>query len=220
MPSLIDKARANPPQPVLRRVFGGDPDMDTTGWAILSGGFTRPSTGPAKVFAVQMGLLRPEPGKRRDLEQADAMVDAIARFWLPDCKQMDHMMGFHAFIEAQQVYPTPDEDPRTRVAKANDLLRCAQVTGALQAWVKRITNNDQRSVLPATWKGQQRKEQTVAMLVERLAAVPCIVYDRDEEHASCAGQDLAALPAKFNHALDALGIALYGLDHLASHPTG
>ena len=151
------------------------------------------------------------------------MVEAVTDFWPPN-----QITPQAVFVESQRVYPTPDEEPQTRVAKANDLLRLAQVTGAVQAWAQ-LSYNHRKSVdpkviieavAPATWKGQQRKEHTVAEVMKRIPLVPIHVdYPLRGElvSADIQGQDLYGLPASMGHALDALGIALWGLDYLALH---
>jgi hypothetical protein len=187
--------------------------MDTTGWALLRAEITTPAVSKPMITNATIGLIIPQTRGLHDLEQADEMIRAVTAF-----QSVGKFTA--AFIEAQQVYPTPDQDPRERVAKANDLLRCAQVTGALQAWAIAQGATIVRSILPATWKGQTKKEVTLASMQERLSLVPVEVRapirgHGEEQHI--LGHQLPTLPAKLNHAIDALGIAVYGLDLLSRH---
>jgi hypothetical protein len=214
MSSLVDKFRSTPPRTRTVYVFGGDPDMDTTGWSMLRAEITTPATSKPVITNASIGLIIPQQRGLHDLEQADEMVRAVMHFPCP-CSPFTA-----AFIEAQQVYPNQNEDPRTKVAKANDLLRCAQVTGALQAWAVAKGATVVRSLLPATWKGQNDKHVTQATLTERLAQVPIKVLAPIRGHGdeqTIHGAQISALPVKLNHALDALGLAVYGLDLLSRH---
>lgn len=216
MSSFVDKFRSTPRTTRTVVVFGGDPDMDTTGFAAISAEITIPATAKPRVLGACIGLIVPARGHLRELEQADEMVRAIMTFSDPHL----NACAFHAaFIEAQQVYPNPDEDPRLKVAKANDLLRCAQVTGALQAWAVGQGIPVVRSLLPATWKGQTDKNVTLAEMQARMpdATVSVQAEYRGKPIQSIMGRDLNLLPAKLNHAIDALGIATYGLDLLSRH---
>jgi hypothetical protein len=219
--SLIAQLRATPPVTQSFWLLGVDPDADTTGWAFVHASVSTHS--PPVVFRAFLGLIIPEKRGLADLQQAQAMVEAVTDFWPPN--QVDPRA---VFVESQRVYPTPDEEPQTRVAKANDLLRLAQVTGAVQAWAQ-LSYNHRKSVnpkviieavAPATWKGQQRKEHTEAELVKRLDSVPVhasYVHRGQPTELDLYGHDLGNLPASCGHAIDALGIALWGLDYLALH---
>lgn len=214
--SLIDRFRQTPSIERQIVVFGGDPDMDTTGWAVVNATITTPALTQPRVTSAAIGLILPARGHLRELEQADEMIKAIALFAFPATLSSTLTA---AFVEAQQVYPDPDEDPRTRVAKANDLLRCAQVTGALQAWAVARGMTVVRSVLPSGWKGQTKKDVTLAQMQGRLIEAPIHIAAelRGKLIAPITGSQLHTLPQKLNHAIDALGIAVYGLDVLSRH---
>lgn len=215
MSSFVDRLRSTATTSREICVHGFDPDGDTTGWARLQSTLETPARGPARVTGVMIGIVEPSSGRRRDLDQAEAMVRAVYdhRSRLGGCA-----LPTHVFVEAQQVYPTPDEDPRKRVAKANDLLRLAQVTGAVQAIAHAEGACFVRALLPATWKGQQQKDVTIATCMQRLQGVPIQLIRRGTEPPEQVDAlRLDKLPGKLGHALDALGIALYGLDWLSRH---
>ena len=206
MASLIDRMRTGGVSTREIAVLGVDPDGDTTGIALVTASLSFPPSGPA---AIQQARLYLCCGQGRDLDGVVVMINelyttiggAVGRATRP----VDAL-----FVEAQQVYPTPNQDPRERVAKANDLLRLAQVTGAAQAYGRVANIPVVQAVLPATWKGQQKKAHTLATVQQRFESATLTVAD----DPVCG---LAALPRKYGHAIDAAGIALYGIDYLHRH---
>lgn len=213
--SLIDRMRAAPRTTRTLRILGVDPDADTTGWAYIDA--VLDSHAGLTIRRVYLGLIVPDQRGLADLEQAQVMIEAVVAFTLPGFPALDGV-----FVESQRIYPTPDEDPRTRVAKANDLLRLAQVTGAVQAWAMCHAHQPYvRAVPPADWKGQQRKEHTLAQLQKRLDSVPVLAaypWRGKPTELELYGHDLNNLPASCGHAIDALGIAVWGANWLAGHP--
>ncbi len=208
MGSFIDRQRANPPVHHRVSVHGFDPDEDTVGWASIH---TVIPPHPEVRPIISMSLIRAVRKCRNDVEQVEEMIERLSlhRSYIDGCP--------YVFVEAQQVYPTPDESPRERVAKANDLLRLAQVTGAVQAIAHAQNARLVRAVLPATWKGQRQKEVTVAELCERYATNCVTVIRGDKDPLQILGAGLNDLPGGYGHALDAFGIADYGLNWLSRH---
>lgn len=209
---MIDRLRASPPVQKVVTVFGFDPDLDTTGWACLTGTIERPARGRAPVSTLHLGLIETKVSGT-DIQKAAGMIAALARWSAPNADAGPHGV----FVEAQQVYPTKDEDMGKRIAKANDLLRLAQITGAVQALANRVSIETVTAVLPATWKGQQNKDSTLAWLQERLPGAVIHLHHSNKPNQTVDAAALDRLPGRMGHALDAAGIALYGLDYLALH---
>lgn len=212
MKSMIDRLRATPPSKQVVTVFGFDPDLDTTGWACLTGTIEHPARGRAAVTSVHLGLIETKVSGT-DIQKAAEMIAALCLWSAPNPEAGPHGV----FVEAQQVYPTKDEDMAKRIAKANDLLRLAQITGAVQALGCRVGIKTVTAVLPATWKGQQNKDSTVAWLQERLPGAIINMHHSIKPNQMVDAASLDRLPGRMGHALDAVGIALYGLDYLALH---
>ncbi len=212
MKSLIDRMRATPASRTVMTVFGFDPDLDTTGWACVTGTVTVPAVGRTPITSVHFGMIETKV-KGTDIQKAAAMVAALCKWIAPNQELAPHGV----FVEAQQVYPTKDEDMAKRIAKANDLLRLAQITGAMQAIAIRDEIANVHAVLPASWKGQQDKDSTIAMLQQRLPGSIILLHHSNKPNQVVEAAELDRLPARAGHALDAVGIALYGLDYLALH---
>ncbi len=212
MKSMIDRLRSTPASRTVMTVFGFDPDLDTTGWSCVTGTVVVPPTGKTLVTSVHLGMVETQI-KGTDVQKAAAMIAALCQWHAPNSEAVPHGV----FVEAQQVYPTKDEDMGKRIAKANDLLRLAQITGAVQALGSRVGIAHVHAVLPATWKGQQHKDSTVAMLQQRLPGAVITLHHSNKPNQVVDAAALDHLPARMGHALDAVGVALYGLDHLALH---
>ncbi len=212
MTSLVDRMRKEPPTCSSIAVFGFDPDLDTTGWALVLGAIYRPAQGLAPIAHVHLGVIE-HSVKGTDMEKAAAMVQAVAQWDSPTLDEEQVAV----FVEAQQVYPDPDQSPQERVGKANDLLRLAQITGAVQhmGCVGKIPTV--RAVLPHVWKGNVKKHVTVSVLQERMPDVSFVLHHTKKPQQTLTAAALSKLPGKMGHALDAAGIALYGLDFIALH---
>jgi hypothetical protein len=96
------------------------------------------------------------------------------------------------------------------------LIRLAQVTGAVQAVAFAAQVPQVRAVLPATWKGQKEKHVTAAQVIERLTASKASVAVHLPSGISWVKPESLTDPqGQLGHAMDALGIAYYGLDLMA-----
>lgn len=139
-----DPVLANPPLKQAR-IYAFDPDLRHCGWAVLDVKIQGRRVSPVTWNA---GLLLATGYK--SLQQVDQMVKVIST-WQPS--RGDFFQGgfsVHGVVEAQEVYQGSPAD-------ANDLLRLAQVSGAIQGrlWALSVTNT---SVLPKVWKGNKGKE--------------------------------------------------------------
>ncbi len=209
---MIDRLRQEPATSTTIGVFGFDPDQDTIGWGLLLASIEKPARGPAPIVQMQFGLIEHKV-KGTPLEQVEAVISAAAK-WVAPAFVTDKTA---LFVEGQQVYANEDEAPRKRVAKANDLLRLAQVTGAIQMSGYQAGLDHVQAVLPVAWKGNGSKGSTVAELQERLAHVTIIMHRTGHPPQQLHAAALDKLPGKLGHALDGVGIALWGLDFLALH---
>jgi hypothetical protein len=112
-----------------------DPDLDSTGWAFLRAEVCR---GELKPLILDAGLFMGNK-KNKGLAATSVMIRTLG-----NCLTHEHSSDFF-IVEAQEVY-------RDGKADANDLLRLAQITGAIQALTGAIP------ILPKTWKGNKHKE--------------------------------------------------------------
>ena len=225
MASLVDTIRAKPPVGHRISVWGFDPDLDTVGWAHVSGEYTTPTTGPVKLTYVSMGLIKAEGKGGTALAKAGRMIAALQHAFNPvysgatsTWNALEIGRGDHVFIEGQQVYAKEEEPRRVVVAKANDLLRLAQISGSLQAFAWATTANSE-VLLPSDWKHQAKKEAMHAAVTTRIGRMPVDVR-RDQHVMINQTQGIATLPKVMGHALDALCLAFVGMDRLIAAAKG
>jgi hypothetical protein len=146
-----------------------DPDLWTLGWARIEASFTRPSTAPATIEGVWLGVWSPEGKGAGDIEQVNAMIGSLANPmapWAhitPDC---------HVAAEAQRIYPNRNAKPPEVVAKANDLLRLAQISGAFQGMFAVDGYARTRAFKPDYWKHNAKKEAMHAAAIKRVDERP------------------------------------------------
>lgn len=210
MKSMIDRLRSTTSTSTSVAVFGFDPDQDTVGWAMMLATMHTPARGPAQVREVHLGLIEADV-RGTPLEKTELMIKAVRQWNAPPTAADVHAV----FVEAQQVY-AEEQSPQERVGKANDLLRLAQITGAIQLMAYQADFPIVQAVLPRTWKGNHKKHVTVSVLQERL---PGVVFQFPHPLAAVPAEAISRLPKRLGHALDAAGIALYGIDQLALHGT-
>lgn len=135
---IFEKAPAEPQFKTHRlHAIAFDPDLDTTGWAYLSADVCRGEFKPTHLTA---GLIRSQ-GKAKGLAATSAMIESLVLRRDLLCRES----GMTIIVEAQEIYSGSPVD-------ANDILRLAQITGAIQALTGAIP------VLPKTWKGNKQKE--------------------------------------------------------------
>jgi hypothetical protein len=178
-------------------VIGVDPDLHSSGVAIVNVVWSEPPIAPMRIVSAWAKLVE-IPTRLIGVAAADAMVNALAED--PFARAV-HDGQVLLIAEGQQVYPDEDMKRSELIAKANDLLRLAQVTGGAQA-IATGRGWHQRSVLPSTWKQQKGKDvHQKVHIPDRFAGVPVTIgghYTFDN------------YPARFNHAIDALGLAQWG----------
>lgn len=208
MPSFLEKVRERPPERRLVKVIGYDPDLRIGGYASLEAeiGGTAAKVIGALLHIADYQVL-PGIGTQR--------VNAIARIRLPPLGIMTSEA--YAIVEGQRIYADPDATRPEIVAKANDLIQVAQVAGAVlgQLLLGRISTI---IVEPQHWKGQRKKGADHKETARKLGDVKILLTDQAGSPISAVmGRDLDALPKKWEHAMDALGMALYGLDLLSTN---
>lgn len=204
-------------------MYGVDPDLWTLGWARIEADFTRPSTAPPALKRVWVGVWTPEGKGKGDIDQANNMIASLNRHeapWDRD-KVLDRV---YVAAEAQRVYPPRNEAPATVVAKANDLLRLAQISGAFQARFANPTYDTARSFKPDYWKHNAKKEAMHAAAIQRVDEhrTPVILWQGTESKGipnpgGTLAQVYKALTKAAGRldALDAVCLALFGIDELA-----
>jgi hypothetical protein len=147
--SYLAKLRTDPqlasPPTKQARIYAFDPDLRHCGWAVLDVKITGRRVQPVTWNA---GLLVATGYK--SLQQVDQMVKVISAWQPTRVNFFQGNFSVQGIVEAQEIY-------RGSPADANDLLRLAQVSGALQCrlWELQIGNI---SVLPKVWKGNKGKE--------------------------------------------------------------
>ncbi len=216
MPSLVDKLRKDPPRDVVIHVFALDPGLDLVGWAHLMAIGTAPLVSPLAFTNVTMGLLRCAGHKGiKPMEQVQQTIEGIERA-LGSYISSSEVVA----VEGQQLYYKDEETREEVVAKGNDLLRLAQVTGAVQALAVGHRRPHVLSYLPAAWKQQRRKLpmhlEYAAMLGEQpVTVVDCTPKPGLSPVTSVLPRlDVEALPKMMHHGLDALCLAMTAADHL------
>jgi hypothetical protein len=144
-----------------------DPDLWTLGWARIEASFTRPSTAPATIERVWLGVWSPQSKGAGDIEQANTMIGSLANPEAPWARNAPYRHD-HVAAEAQRIYPKRDEKPTAVVAKANDLLRLAQISGAFQGMFAAEGFARTRSFKPDYWKHNAKKEAMHAAAIKRI----------------------------------------------------
>lgn len=215
MAGFIDRIRQQHDAPRTRvQVIGVDPDIHACGWACVMADI-HPVLPPVYGYVGLTSLRSTAESGREAVDQACAMVDLIATRWHSSRRLGEHV---YVVLESQQFYPNPNDERRKMVSVANALIRVAHVTGGVQALAReRSSDLSVRAFLPAAWKGQRKKEATVREAAKQLAAagVTEVAAEsfsaRGEAHTTFGVSELEALPSAWEHALDGLGLALYGL---------
>lgn len=217
MASLVDAIRSEPPTEHTVQVWGFDPDLDTVGWACIDARYTVPPTGCPELGTVYIGLIRHDAMKRAtSIQKVNGMAETLATYANTIfCRfRPSYMEDTHVYVEAQQVYANPDDSRQKVVAQSNDLLRLAQLTGAIQALAHGHARHVS-SILPAEWKHQAKKEAMHAAAIKRVGTRASYVYPNQREAAPLR-PGIGDLPKIMGHAMDALCLALVGLDRIAA----
>lgn len=163
MASLIDRLRSGTESWATAQIHGFDPDLSTCGHAIILVHYRTDVLGVFKIDSVIMSRIEVACDKLKGLPKACSMVDAIHKY------ELYSTVIALSFVESQQVYPDPDMDRGEMVAKANDLLRLAHVSGAYH---QKALDADHAVyvMLPHEWKGNRPKEAMHADVVRDIKA--------------------------------------------------
>ena len=212
MNSFLDKLRAPGYVQVQEEVevLGFDPDHNHCGLACVRGKVDRTAHGFV-VDSMIVAVIQPEQRRLRGLDQTHIMVETLHKYRVPTWNGRAF-----AFIESQQVYPREDEERHVTIAKANDLLRLAHVSGGFH--LKMLTEGRNCHVmLPAEWKGQRPKEVMHQEVKEKYPRTPSFTYawERTLGWTTSSRKLTELTEAKWGHAMDALCLALYGINQVA-----
>lgn len=222
--SLVDHLRQHPPANHRLVMWGVDPDLRTLGWARIQTAFTKPSTAPAAIEHLWLGVWAPPTTHKDDIDQTNAMIGSFKRrssgvqeqtpWW-----EGHERSGIPQFVtaEAQRVYPDRNERPGTVVAKANDLLRLAQISGAFQGMFADADYARCRSFKPDVWKHNAKKEAMHTAVIQRVGEGPVHVWMGTD--VTTYGS-LSEVHKKLTKAagrldvFDALCLAYFGIDEI------
>lgn len=187
--------------------FAMDPDMSRPSWALA-----RLVNGEPKVLAVDcIKITCPEGvrGKEKLPHTLRGLGEYFAHRKIAFEKLCDYIV-----IEGQKnVHGT---------ARKDDILNLAVSAGMCAVFADSLMGHPYSQVLipnPHTWKGDAHKHVHQARLCKKLGwkytkrgssdkTKYCVPSEHDIEHV---GEDVN--PGDWKHILDAVGLALYGLDH-------
>ena len=165
--SLLDKVRSSTDSEVW--VFGFDPDINHSGYCAYH--FKYNSVGMVTPLNVHMGVVKPKPGTKR-MDKAVGMSRAI--YELPI--QMPLRCPHYALIEGQEIYHDAKNPLKTTVAKANDLMLLAYVSGAMVYKIQSLALQTQiHLVKPKEWKGNAKKEAMHDKFLEKMDKSDAII---------------------------------------------
>ncbi len=216
MSGFIDKMRSEPPSDRQRiSVFAADPDIHVLGLAsvvaLIHGGM------PITIEQVSLMVVE-QPSTPRGKMPKRVKQQAIT-------EGMCRLLGHRHFdklctrpqtcgvFETQVFYPDLDMERPEMVEKANSLIACATVTGRLVglAFERQMPV---RTVAPSIWKGNRKKAADHHRSAMIVGAAPVTVCQADALTHPPISTALMSLPAKYEHAMDALGMSLYGIEQL------
>lgn len=215
MGSFVDKVRTSPPSD--RRVVtivGVDPDIHVMGLACLQAevGGSLPIHFTSLVLLAVENIL-PKRGKTTKSEKQHFTTAAMCgtlgqhHFDQVDCG------ADLVLIESQDFYADRNMKRSEMVAKANALIACATITGrAVSLALERRARA--RTVAPSEWKHNRSKDADQARTIKAVAGAAISLRTFDPKEAIPERVTLENLPPKYEHALDGLGIALYGVEQL------
>jgi len=217
--SFVDIIRAAPP--VDRRevsVIGIDPDIHVLGitWvrAMVGGNL------PVQVLGANLSLVQHKPPKQANQHAITEGMCKLLTF--------EHLSAVSddpspkaIVIESQDFYPHRDMERAKMVSIANALISLATVSGALMG-IARPCGIQTHLVAPKVWKNN-RSKPTDHRRSAKLVAGADIRLKPDTtaggghfrvELLPHPDSGIHLLPPMYEHALDALGIALYGIEQI------
>lgn len=214
MTNFVDMVRSLPPaQAKRRRITGFDPDTQVFGWATIStemcDGLQLRVTDVSLFTGTHEGITGNRE-RRKGKHQAYSVAAGLRG--LLDLQES--FIAAHVVIESQDFYPKPNEARATMVSKANALIGLAHVSGAAHALAIQYGGTP-HIVAPSEWKAQRTKTADHLRSARILRDNKVTVRAGGDTHETKDPEAfLTSLPAAWEHALDALGMALYGADRL------
>lgn len=218
MSNFIDTIRSRPFPPDPERVImvGVDPDVKRAGACMLVADV--PPHGPTSgvlsirectLLRIDVRTERREQG--RAIDAARQITDAIDQAFniMPATSR--------TIVEVPEVYANRQEDWQVLVSKANAVVLLSLVAGGVLA----MLDSESRTlpVLPRHWKGQATKAGTASRDLKILGQHGCLIKTRLFAKGIVQSGPEAS-DTSMEHALDALGIALHGIElvHLGKWP--
>jgi Holliday junction resolvasome RuvABC endonuclease subunit len=212
MRNYVEEIRASPPK--VRRavaVLGFDPGVGVLGYALLTaeiGGSHPPAFDSAHLHqATFAGLTGEKPQKGH--HQAFQIIQKITEH-SPLVLAM--VKSSVVVIEGQNFYPRTEDSRAKMVATANALIMIAHVSGAVNT-MARVRGKSVHVVLPNEWKGTRSKSADHLRTAVELSGCVTELGNRGDMF-TMSERRITEISAKWEHSLDALGMALYGVTQL------
>jgi Holliday junction resolvasome RuvABC endonuclease subunit len=185
--SFLDQLRENPETWVSSMYGGFDPDLHTAGVATIR--VEKSSHGRKRICRARLDVLR-VPKKLKAMKAAMSMQETI------------HV----ALVEGQQLYPDEKATRQSLVAKGNDLIALAHVSGTAAAAFMR-SRADTVTKLPFEWKRNKKKEGMHGRAIKLLQDEKVLVY-LGGSYEDPRVPDDTFVKSVGSHAMDALCMAL------------
>ena len=186
------KSRAEGPGMTLIKTYAGfDPDLHNSGLALIKVAESKGIVLTKKIEKVTLISL--------DIDKHYRALDAVTKM-IEHIRHTSHTLKGRGcvadsiIVESQQLYPNPADTRQALVAKGNDLIMLATISGAATAALGDAVSATIQ--LPRTWKKQKKKE---------------VMHNRARSVLSEQGVEpigLHAEPIVNSHTMDALCMAL------------
>ncbi len=213
MTNFVDAIRSKPPS--NRRVvtvLGVDPDIHTLGIASASARIG--GSLPVEVLSVRLSSVCNRPPKKASQHTiTEGMCKLLNANHL---RTVAHLPNPDAVVvETQDFYPKRDMERPKMVSVANALISIATITGLAMGFALQ-TSQRARIVAPNVWKGNRDKpaDHLRSQKIIGKAVVLLVSSETTSDIFTVHTQPLITLPAEYEHALDGLGMALYGVEQL------
>jgi hypothetical protein len=209
MSNFIDTIRQR--QEDLRnvQVLGVDPDVQEAGACLISARVPAagPTSGHLAITSCDLLTIRiktTEKGHQRSAGAANAIISAI------DSAFNLMPKSYLGVVEVPEVYANHHMDWHVLVAKANAVALLSLVAGGVLTVLS--AECQAHAVLPRDWKKQATKAATARdgyALLSTHGVVPSVQAWREDRLV-----DEAVRGGAIEHAEDAMGLALYGLNQI------
>jgi len=192
--------------------LGIDPDTKNTGWGIVQ----QVNDLPPRLYAAGV-ISIPGQIKKKAITGAEAVVLMAKSLYLMELPMLDYCA---IVVEGQTIYRRTARD---KGVDPNAILRISQVAGAALVGAIGATEGTTKVMLPEPreWKKQVPKRIHQARVCRRLGLPFSPHGDKDGYVVPAIPIALAAharckhlKPTHWKHAMDGVGLALYGLDNL------